>query len=435
MTKALLITLFSLITVVSFAQQDEDYNIETIERNISRSHENENEDAQEDYNDAMDNNAYSSKSSQSKSVAAGAAGKNEAYDTQNSPQINIYNENTNANKQHQKALADAAAESQSQADAQAASDAANSVEMDTDISNEYIGRANDIRKARKNLEIGTEQKMVEKIEWSRMEDEKDRADRLFGNRLDKSYGQQEYKKEEPKVIVIEKPAYVAPVQTEPAYTAPVKHTPNYEVKAEKYETTNWWGEEVYVAPMLGSVSYDAENVRPDSLLGVTLGSRLDSNISVEGSFLYGELEMDDYRLIGSNGLQYVAGLKNVTQYTFGGAIKYNFVLGRFSPFIGAVGTYTMRDYQETRLGSGTAESSAVDAGLALGADFKVAKNFSVGLEYRIMRNITNDREEEGTQYADQRAQFFFPQQTAGKSMEPLEEVSQKLFLVNGKFSF
>lgn len=440
MTKALIITLFSLISVVSFAQQDEDYNIETIERNISRSHENESEDAQDEYNDAMSNSAQSYKSSSSKSVA-GTSGKNEAYDTQNSPQINIYNENVNTNRQHQKAMADAVADSQSDsaADAQATNDVANTVDVDAEVGNEYVSRANDIRKARKNLEVGTEQKMIEKIEWSRMEDEKDRADRLFGNRLDKSYGKEEYKKEEPKVIVVEKPTYVAPVQAEPAYVAPAKPAaPAYEVKAEKYEsaTPSWWGEEVYLAPMVGSVSYDADNVRPDSLMGVTLGARLDSNISLEGSFLYGELEMDDYRLVGTNGYQLLNGLKDVTQYTFGGAVKYNFAIGRFSPFLGAVASYTSRDYQETRLGSGTAESTAVDAGLALGADVKIAKNFSVGVEYRIMKNITNDRDDSSTvQYADQRARFFFPQQTAGKSMEPLEEVGQNIFLVNGKFSF
>lgn len=401
MTKALMITLFSLLSVVSFAQQQEDYNIEKIERNISRSHEKENETAQEEYSDAM----------------------NEAYETQNSPQINIYNANSNANKQNQKAKSESEAEAANDNTNDNTSDMKSDMYTNAEVGNEYITRANDVRKARKNLEIGTEQKMVEKIEWSRMEDEKDRADRLFGNRLDRSYKQEE------TAYVPEKPAYQEkPVYAEkPAYVAPV--APVYEVKTEEKEDTKWWGQEAYVAPMLGTQSYSADNVRPGAAYGVAVGARLDSNISVEGSFLYSDLEMDDYR-VGYNGF---TGLKEVTQYGFGGAVKYNFEMGRLSPFIGALGTYTMRDYQEVRVNNGTAESTAWDLGLTLGVDVKVAKNFSLGVEYRAMRNISNDVEEDSSFYANQRAQQF--QRVTGKTLEPLEEVSQSLFLVNGKFSF
>lgn len=416
MTKALMITLLSLVSVVSFAQAQEDYNIETIERNVSRSHDEDSEQAQEEYSDAM----------------------NEAERTQNSPQINIYNANSNANKQNQKGKLEAGAEAVS--DAQASNDNVSEAAADSyvtsEVGNEYISRSNDIRKARKNMEIGTEAKMVEKIEWSRIEDEKDRADRLFGNRLDKNYGndyKEDYKKEEPKVIIVEKPAYVAPVQTEPAYVAPHKPAPVYhDVKAEyKDEITNWWGEEVYVAPIIGTLNYSADNVSSGTAFGVALGSRFDSNVSIEGSFLYGEVQMEDYNLVSYYGQ---AGLKDVTQYGFGAAVKYNFGMGRISPFVGALGSYTMRDYQETRLGSGTAESTAIDAGLTVGLDIKVAKNLSIGAEYRWMRNISNDREEESTQLLQQQAQFFHPQ-VAGKTMEPLEEVNQSMFLINGKFSF
>jgi hypothetical protein len=396
MNKTLLITLMSLISVVSFAQ--EDYNIESIERNISRSHDKEGEQAQEEYSDAM----------------------NEAYDTQSSPQINIYNANSNANKQKAESAADANSEAKNDTKVQ------NDVALESEIGNEYVSRTNDIRNARKSLEVGTEQKTLEKIEWSRMEDEKDRADRLFGNRYNKA---DDYKKEEPKVIVVEKPTYVAPVQQEPAYVAPVKAAPVYDVKAtETKEEVNWWGQEAYVAPMIGSMNYSADNVSSGTAYGVAVGSRFDSNVSLEGSFLYGTFEMEDYNVVGTNGFQYVYGLKDVTQYGFGGAVKYNFGMGRISPFIGALGSYTMREYTETRIGTGSSESTAFDAGLALGADVKIAKNLSLGLEYRVMRNISNDREEQ-TQSQIQQAQFL------GKTAEPLEEVNQQVLLLNGKFSF
>ncbi|MCC6137081.1 MAG: porin family protein [Bdellovibrionaceae bacterium] len=408
MTKALMITLFSLVSVVSFAQAQEDYNIETIERNISRSHDEDSEQAQEEYSDAM----------------------NEAEHTQNSPQINIYNANSNANKQNQKGKLEAGAEAVSDAQAEAVNDNVSEAAADSyvngEVGNEYISRSNDIRKARKNMEIGTEAKMVEKIEWSRIEDEKDRADRLFGNRLDKNYND-DYKKEEPKVIIVEKPAYVAPVQAEPAYVAPAKAAAVYDVKTEEKEVSNWWGEEAYIAPMVGTLNYSADNVSSGNAFGVALGSRFDSNVSIEGSFLYGEVQMEDYNV----GFYNMPGLKDVTQYGFGGAVKYNFGMGRISPVVGALGSYTMRDYQETRYnGGGTAESTAFDAGLMVGLDVKIAKNFSIGAEYRLMKNISNDREEDTQQI---QPQFF--QQTVGKTMEPLEEVDQSMLLLNGKFSF
>lgn len=414
MTKTLMITLLSLVSVVTYAQQN-NYDIETIERNISRTNNDEGYD-DGDRDEAQNQEEYSD------SV-------NEAGNTRNSPQINIFNANSNANKQNQKA----------RVQSEVASDVGveSAANADAGIGNEYISRANDIRRARKNLEVGTEQKMVEKIEWSRMEDEKDRADRLFGNRLDKKYDhsyQDEYKKEEPKVIVVEKPTYVAPVE-QPAYKPESKPAPVYGSVETEEPKKNWWGEEAYIAPMVGMTNYSADNVRPDTAYGLAIGTRLDSNISLEGSFLYSELQMDDYRLAGSNGYQILPGLKDVTQYGIGAAAKYSFGLGRVSPFIGAVGTYTMRNYREVRLGNGTADSTAFDAGITLGLDVKVAKSFSLGAEYRIMKNITNNRDENQAAQYQQQMGALYHAQAQGKSLDPLEELGYQMFLVNGKFSF
>lgn len=403
-----MITLFALVSVVATANAQQDYNIETIERNVSRSHDAEGSQAQEEYSDAM----------------------NEANNTSSSPQINIYNANSNANKQ--KSQLDAAAD----ANAENNNDVVSDVSVDSAVGNEYQSRTNDIRKARKSLEYGTEAKMVEKIEWSRMEDEKDRADRLFGNRLDKKY-EDDYKKEEPKVIVVEKPAYVAPAYQEPApvYKAPAKVEPTatYEVKDEYEDTKSKIVDGAYVAPMIGTLNYSADNVRADSAFGLAVGSRME-NISVEANFLYAELEMDDYNYESNGvwGAGRVYGLQEVTQYGFGAAVKYNFGSQTISPFVGALGSYTLRDYQETRFNAGSAESSAIDAGLAVGVDVRLAKNFSVGVEYRIMKNISNDREEDN-KFIAQQAQYRAA--TAGKNLEPLEEVNQSMLLLNGKFSF
>jgi opacity protein-like surface antigen len=389
MTKSLIITLFMLGSAVSHAQID-DYEIETVEKNISKQ------------NDADIEDNYKA--------------NNKSVDSDGSPQINIYNANSNANKQNQKAKQDAAQEQKSSLDSYAAADAGS----------EYVVRANEIRNNRKNMEVGTEQKMIEKIEWSRIEDEKERADRLFGNRLEKknSHKEEAYEddfKEEKTVVVVEKPVYVA--------QAPVKQQ---EVVTQKDEdTTSWWGRETYLSPMFGTADYKgADNVRGDMALGVMLGSRLDSNVAIEGSFLYSTYEMDDYAKNINN-----PGLKDVNQYNLTMGIKYNFDLGRVSPHVGALLGYTYRSYDEKKYANSSADSNAFDAGLSAGVDVKVAKNFSIGAEYRFMRNIAYDRNEDKGANQNLLNQQANNVNTAGKNLTPLEEIGYSMFLVNGKLTF
>jgi opacity protein-like surface antigen len=397
MTKSLIITLFILGSAVSHAQID-GYEIETIEKDIAKE------------NDSDIDSKYKA--------------SNKSVDSDSSPQINIYNANSNANKQNQKAKVESAQDSEQEQDTNLDSYAA------ADAGAEYVVRANEIRKNRKNMEVGTEQKMIEKIEWSRIEDEKERADRLFGNRLEEKKKHHEERDEdenelrqEKTVVIVEKPVYQAPV-------APVH---KQEVVVEREETNNWWGRETYISPMFGTASYGkADNVRGDMALGVTLGSRLDSNISVEGTFLYSDYQMDDYAHYSFNG---TPGLKDVAQYNGTLGLKYNFDLGRVSPHIGALLGYTYRSYEEKRNGSGSGDSNAFDAGLSAGVDVKVARNFSIGAEYRYMRNVAYDRTEDKAANQNLVNQQAFNPATAGKNIQPLEEIGYSMFLVNGKLTF
>ncbi|MBV2168346.1 MAG: hypothetical protein KUL82_06530, partial [Bdellovibrio sp.] len=69
-------------------------------------------------------------------------------------------------------------------------------------------RAEQIRRARQDAELQTEQRIVEKLEQSRMEDEKKRAGVLFGdkfNQLDNGQQQQQ---------AVQQPVYAQPVQVQ-----------------------------------------------------------------------------------------------------------------------------------------------------------------------------------------------------------------------------
>jgi len=407
MTSKLMVTLFMLAAAsVSYAQNYDDDNVEVVEKNVAH-------DADSDANQDQ----YSK-------------GKMDGYDTKNSPQINIYNANSNANKQNQKAKqatdADVLADAESAAKNKNANDS--KVDSQSEVSQDYIERANGLRRNRKDMEVGTEQKMIEKIEYSRMEDEKDRANRLFGNRLDKknydndyNNNNDEYKK--PQVIVVEK---------KPEYTAPAPQAAiAYVNETKTSDPSQWWGKESYIAPVVGSLNIDASNVRADNAFGVAVGSRLDSNVSVEAGFMYSTLEMDDYTIsTGHNYYGNVPGLKDVDQYGFNLGVKYGFDAGRLSPFVGALAGYTYRNYTEKRGQADSTDSNAIDAGLNIGLDVKLAKNFSLGAEYRWMKNVWYDRTEPNTA----NVAAMYPNLN-GKSLDALEADGYSALLVNGKFSF
>lgn len=395
MTNKIMATIFVLISSVSYAQRS-DYDVESVETNNIY---NDTEAA----SDIRDPNLV--------------RGSNEAVDTANSPQINIYNANSNANKQAQKSHAqtDSAVESSSVSD------------VNSEVGNDYIARANEIRRARKDMEIGTEQKMIEKIEWSRIEDEKDRNDRLFGNRLDKKYDNSnpygdnyDSKKE---VVVVEKPVYqqVSPVPA-PVYKEEIKV-----VEDTSYSLLS--DSKSYIAPTIGWMSHpSAVNVDSATTFGVSMGTLMSSGVSVEGGISYASFTMEDYDVVTFLGQP---GQKEVSQYGLNAAVKYNFSAGRISPNIGALLGYSYRDYTETRaLSEGTTSSSAVDAGVSAGVDFRISSAFSLGVEYRIMKNIWNDREDNNNTVSSLYSPYALTQ-----NREKLEEVGYQQFGVNAKFNF
>ncbi len=354
-------------------------------------------------------------------------GSNEASNTEGSPQINIYNANSNANKQ--KAMSESVAEGESKVDAYANST--------VDSSGNH---ASDIKNARKGLEYKTDEKVIEKLEWSRIEDEKDRADRLFGHRLDKNYDKkydndykQEDKYEKPAVVVVEKPVYEAPYKkTEEVYE-------KNEVSTD-YDNS-LFGQQTYISPLLGTMSIDSDNVKSDMAVGVAFGTRFATNFSVEGSFLYSDITMDNaYEVI--DGKTYAA-FKSGEQYGFGLGVAYHFMgLGRLVPKIGGILGYTYRELDQTRFGNQSASSTAVDAGIGIGADMMISKNVSIGAEYRWMTNVSYSRDNSELDEAGFRANNNryghnnrYGNRSSSTSDTALEEAGYQMFLVNGKFNF
>lgn len=243
-------------------------------------------------------------------------------------------------------------------------------------------RADEVRRARQDSELETELKIVEKLEESRLRDERRRAKRLFGDRLntrDDEGGSDDYGYEEraPKkeVRIIEVQAAPAPVQaSEPKdllQTAVVKE----KVDQDYYGILNF-----------GFSEYpDVANVRSNISLGAMLGIE-NKKIRFEGMFNYAQSELIDVRVLPAR------RVLDVDHFMFGATTKFVFGKGMVRPYVGGSIVYVYRNYQDQNSfggSQGTASSHAFDIGPVAGVDVEITKDFSVMSEFRYSTNIYN----------------------------------------------
>jgi outer membrane protein W len=351
--------------------------------------------------------------------------------------------NSNTNTSSSSATADAAA---------AASQQPNTVVEAQPIS---ASKAELMRKARQNEEVNTEQKIVEKLEESRLKEEQQRAERLFGNKLDPqpqavggaaatatavsntsgaaatatAVTVEPKKEEEVKAthVNIEKVEIIQPAQEVKAYEpAPIAAAPavsKIEVQDEKEEA---FQKKFFVSGILAAPNYDASNVKSNYGLGVSVGSFVSPNWAVEGTFLYSNHTVDTYWKYGL--------YEDLDQYDFSAAAKYYILTDRiFMPYLGGQVSYIYRKYSE-RIRQGTywvqnpetdqEETHAVNAGLGAGVDFKVSDNILIGGAFEYNFNLMTKNDFDYTSYGVK------PEDT-----KPLEEIDYMLLKISAKMTF
>ncbi len=267
-----------------------------------------------------------------------------------------------------------------------------------------------LRKARQESELQTEQKIVEKLEQSRMEDERRRSDALFGDRINNLNGQQQ---QQPVVVPV---TQVVPAQT---IVAPIA-----EIKEEKKPSRR-----IFVGGLGGIPGYmDANNVRGNYSAGVAVGSKLSDSMIVQGDFLASnyELTQRDGALIGTN---YYNRVTNVDHYSFDFAIKGVFMEGSFQPNAGGVVAFSYRTYRDTRwnLLNNQADSQSLDWGLTTGFDFDLTEKFALGIDFRYMWNLTYK-----TSTANYQNIYTTPN---NGNNNPLERLSYYQLLFLAKYNF
>lgn len=268
-------------------------------------------------------------------------------------------------------------------------------------------RAERLRKSRQEAELQTEQTIVEKLEQSRLEDEKRRAEALFGNKLETQAAPEAVVAPlqvapiapVPVVVVPQATEVVAPVPAAPVEPSLSKDDIRGEVKAaleelKTQEAPKEQKEESYISGTLGLGEYpDAINVRGNYSAGFAVGKVVDEKLVFEGSFLYGNYDIE--QMFGGfydqfSG-EYYPRITEMDQYNVAMNVKYQIFRGRLTPVFGAAVGYTYRSYTDTQFAvtDENFTSHALDAGLIAGADLKLTNSFSIGMEYKHMWNITN----------------------------------------------
>jgi hypothetical protein len=275
-------------------------------------------------------------------------------------------------------------------------------------------RADRMRKSRQEQEIQTEQKIVEKLELSRLEDEKRRSETLFGDRFNTLMQQntQQQSTVAPAVVgdnntvAVTTQQAAAPIAVI-AEPVKVEAKPEIDREAIRGEITAALAEmkpreeekakdSTYVGALVGSADYpDARNVRGQYTLGVAFGKKFADRTVVEGSYLYSNFQVeqrDGGCIIDSFGQSSCfPRITEMNQHQTSALVKYQLLSGTFRPEIGAVASYTYRSFSDTQfaLSGDSVSSQAMDAGLMTGVSLELSPGFSIGFDYRYMVNLTN----------------------------------------------
>ncbi len=258
-------------------------------------------------------------------------------------------------------------------------------------------RADMIRKNRQDEEMKTESKIVEKLEQSRMEDEKRRAAILFGDKFDNMQNTQQNSSPAPAVI------HAPPPQTkaEPVYIEP-KETISREAVREEVraaltdddKAVTPPSESKYFAGLAGIGQYpDVGNVKGNYSLGAAFGTRYDY-FMVEGAFLMSNYSVDMNNYMSPN---FFGGYRvdnyDVNQYQGIISAKYQLLGGVVRPVLGGLVSYSYRKFSLTNgptSGSqDTGSSHAIDLGVVTGVDIEFSPKFSLGLDLKYMFNMSS----------------------------------------------
>jgi hypothetical protein len=277
-------------------------------------------------------------------------------------------------------------------------------------------RAESLRKARQDAELSTEAKIVEKLEQSRLEDEKRRAQILFGDKLSNGAATAEPTAQPaapaqpvpPQIIILPAPV-AAPVAEAPKKEeapADAAALTDKKVEAEmdaalKLETSVA-AVPVPVTPVMqkyftgaiGVSDVGSDVVKGNYALGFTFGTKYDSTYSVEGTFTFSNSEVENIR----NEIYWSPiNLFDMNQYSGAVALKYYMFDGMVKPVLGGLAQYSYREFKWSDKNGfspslGRSSSHAFDVGALAGIEIEFSPKMRMGFDVRYYKNIAVNRD-------------------------------------------
>ncbi|MBX7231118.1 MAG: porin family protein [Bdellovibrionales bacterium] len=351
-------------------------------------------------------------------------------------------------------------------------------------------RAEQLRKKRQEIEVQTEQQIVEKLESSRLEDERTRTERLFGNGKN-SGGEKMVPNIEPTTPPtvpatpqVQQPPQppATPVQATPIILyAPTQQAVEPSDKLDKKltpEDLNGAKEEIINAikddknhssdnnksssvknkneadensginaspgiskkysfgVALGTTTYpDGDNVESKGSVGLLLDIKTDSKFIFETGLIYTNLDIDDIYWVSGAPLY-----RNLDQYHVIGALKYSFLAqseGNFKPYLGLGANYTYRKYtnlnKDYGYGYSYYSSENIDSTAtshAIDIIGLVGTDFMVNDTFSIGAEFRYSKNLIHRTNSDSLAQKYRP-----KDLKLIEESSYATFLINARYHF
>lgn len=263
-------------------------------------------------------------------------------------------------------------------------------------------RASRMRKRREAMEAETEMKIVEKLETDRMESEKERASRIFGDKWERHPEQ-----------VKPQPA-VAPVQPQVIMVSPAEKEFEKEdlkqdirevvseLKAEEKAQSNYRHEDnlfdaadSYIKVSGGANFYrGVNNIKGGYHVTAAYGWDYTSGLAFDFGLGLSKFDLYDCGSGGGSCGVYGGNIKEVTQTSLNFMINYRFesINSRIKPVVGAVSSAVFRDYQNKATSGigGDIQSMALDLGVLGGAEIRLSRNLSVTTDLRYMMNVLKD---------------------------------------------
>jgi hypothetical protein len=274
-------------------------------------------------------------------------------------------------------------------------------------------RAEDLKKNRHRAEMETELKATEKIEESRLDDERRRSEALFGERF-KDLDRKNEPTAQPVYVPGPQPVVqpvVQPVIQQGLDREELREELKSVLSEKEVQKKKAGPTKSYFIAMAGLTEFPkADNIQGSGAFGIGLGVEAKEKILVEGMFQYASFQKS---------YPYPT---DIEEYSGIGAIKFQFSSGTIRPLAGGLAVYSYRTYTDNFVAqSRQASSSVLDAGVLGGAQFELTDDFAIGAEFRYLWNITSKT---GDAYP-----LLFPNE------QPLDQFSHYVVGITGRFNF